>query len=86
MPTVLLQGTGQVGKTTLAKQLIQTSVLQHYFSFDDPVLLSAATQDPVGFCVSYYRVPCWMRCSGFCQCYQPSSGASTRSDWQTTCC
>ncbi|MCL6475416.1 MAG: ATP-binding protein [Firmicutes bacterium] len=49
MPAVLLQGARQVGKTTLAKQLIQTGVMQHYFSFDDPVLLSAATQDPVGF-------------------------------------
>jgi predicted AAA+ superfamily ATPase len=35
-----------VGKTTLAKQLIQAGVLQHYFSFDDPVLLSAATSGP----------------------------------------
>jgi predicted AAA+ superfamily ATPase len=49
MPVVLLQGARQVGKTTMAKQLIQAGVLQHYFSFDDPVLLSAASQDPVGF-------------------------------------
>lgn len=49
MPVVYLQGARQVGKTTLAKQLIQAGTMEHYFSFDDPAVLSAAGQDPVGF-------------------------------------
>lgn len=49
MPVVYLQGARQVGKTTLAKQLIQVGTMEHYFSFDDPAVLSAAGQDPVGF-------------------------------------
>lgn len=49
MPVVYLQGARQVGKTTLARQLIQAGIMKHYFSFDDPAVLSAAGQDPVGF-------------------------------------
>lgn len=48
-PAVFLQGARQVGKTTLAKQIIKTGIIGHYFSFDDPVVLSAAMQDPAGF-------------------------------------
>lgn len=49
MPVVFLQGARQVGKTTLAKQLIAEGVMERYLSFDDPVALSAARQDPAGF-------------------------------------
>lgn len=46
---VYLQGARQVGKTTLARQLLQTGTMEHYFSFDDPAVLSAAAQDPADF-------------------------------------
>ncbi|MFQ3610970.1 MAG: ATP-binding protein [Fimbriimonadales bacterium] len=48
-PAVFLQGARQVGKTTLARQLIAERVLQHYFTMDDPVVLASASQDPKGF-------------------------------------
>lgn len=48
-PVVLIQGARQVGKTTLARQLIERGVLEHYYSFDDYTTLAAARSDPVSF-------------------------------------
>jgi predicted AAA+ superfamily ATPase len=49
MPAVYLQGARQTGKTTLAKQLLTEGVLQDYVSFDDPLVRTAARDDPVSF-------------------------------------
>jgi predicted AAA+ superfamily ATPase len=49
MPVVFLQGARQVGKTTLAMQLMEEGVMNAYFSFDDLTLLQAAQRDPKGF-------------------------------------
>ncbi len=48
-PVVFLQGARQVGKTTLAQQLITEGALRYYFTMDDPTVLASASQDPVGF-------------------------------------
>ena len=45
-PVVCLLGPRQVGKTTLARQLIPQRA---YISFDDHNLLNVARQDPIGF-------------------------------------
>lgn len=47
-PVVLIHGPRQCGKTTLA-QAVAKARNYAYFSFDDDVVLSAATEDPVGF-------------------------------------
>jgi hypothetical protein len=47
-PVVLIHGSRQCGKTTLA-QAIGSRRDYTYFTFDDPVTLGAATADPVGF-------------------------------------
>jgi hypothetical protein len=49
MPAVFLQGARQVGKTTLAQQLVEAGVMTAYFSFDDLTILHAAERDPQGF-------------------------------------
>ncbi len=49
MPVVFLQGARQVGKTTLAKQLVEAGVLNAYFTMDDLAILQGARQDPEGF-------------------------------------
>jgi uncharacterized protein len=49
MPAVYLQGARQTGKTTLAKQLLTEGVLQDYVSFDNPLVRTAARNDPVSF-------------------------------------
>ncbi|MEN3001354.1 MAG: ATP-binding protein [Armatimonadota bacterium] len=49
MPAVFIQGARQVGKTTLATQLVAEGVMQVYFTLDDLATLRAAQQDPVGF-------------------------------------
>ncbi len=49
MPAVFLRGARQVGKTTLAKQMVRDGMLDHYFSFDEPGVLASATEDPAGF-------------------------------------
>jgi len=49
MPAVFLQGARQVGKTTLAQQLVESGVMTAYFSFDDLTILQAAERDPQGF-------------------------------------
>jgi hypothetical protein len=48
-PAVLLIGARQVGKSTLAEQLIQQKILDQYISLDDLTQLEAARQDPDGF-------------------------------------
>ncbi|MCL6623067.1 MAG: ATP-binding protein [Fimbriimonadales bacterium] len=49
MPAVFVQGARQVGKTTLAKQLLDAGVVRDYVSLDDPLVGSAIRQDVVGF-------------------------------------
>lgn len=49
MPVVFVHGARQVGKTTLALQLIEEGVLQAYFTLDELAILQAAQRDPVGF-------------------------------------
>ena len=48
-PAVLLTGARQVGKSTLAQQLIETSWNAQYLTLDDRVILDAALRDPDGF-------------------------------------
>jgi predicted AAA+ superfamily ATPase len=47
-PVVLIHGPRQSGKTTLA-QVVGETLGFSYFSFDNPVLASAAEADPIGF-------------------------------------
>lgn len=49
MPAVFVQGARQVGKTTLAKQLIAEGLMDAYFTLDDLATLQGAQQDPKGF-------------------------------------
>jgi hypothetical protein len=48
-PAVLLTGARQVGKSTLAQELIASSWAAEYFSLDDRTTLDAALRDPDGF-------------------------------------
>ncbi len=48
-PVVMLQGARQVGRTTLASQLMTKGYLKYYYSFDDHATLEAASSDPAGF-------------------------------------
>jgi hypothetical protein len=48
-PVVLLQGARQVGKSTLAKLLLESHPGGRYLSLDDPAVRRAAEVDPVGF-------------------------------------
>lgn len=54
-PLVLIKGARQVGKSTLAKELIDQLGGQS-LSFDDPTLLSLAKADPRGF-IDQLRTP-----------------------------
>lgn len=47
-PVVLIDGSRQCGKTTLARQ-VGDDLGYAYFSFDDDVMLAAALSDPTGF-------------------------------------
>ena len=48
-PAVLLIGARQVGKSTVAKQLVKEGICQEYVSFDDISNLQLASADPDGF-------------------------------------
>ena len=48
-PAVLLIGARQVGKSTLAKQLVDHKILSHYVTLDDLTNLNAAKSDPDDF-------------------------------------
>ena len=48
-PVTLLVGPRQAGKTTLAVTLTQAEHPAEYLTLDDPPVLAAALQDPVGF-------------------------------------
>lgn len=48
-PVVLLQGARQVGKSTLAKELLESQAEGRYLSLDAPAVRRAAEVDPVGF-------------------------------------
>jgi predicted AAA+ superfamily ATPase len=48
-PVVFLNGARQVGKTTLAQELIRSGVLHAYFTLDTLETLQAAQADPQGF-------------------------------------
>lgn len=48
-PVVLLQGARQVGKSTLAKDLLEARLGGRYLSLDDQAVRRAAEVDPVGF-------------------------------------
>lgn len=48
-PAVLLLGPRQIGKSTLAQQLVKENILQHYITLDDFSTLSSAHSDPDGF-------------------------------------
>jgi predicted AAA+ superfamily ATPase len=48
-PATFLGGPRQVGKTTLARQLVEQGLLDGYVTFDDLTALAAARRDPQGF-------------------------------------
>ena len=48
-PVVLLQGARQVGKSTLAKALLESHPGGRYLNLDDPAVRRAAEADPMGF-------------------------------------
>ena len=48
-PVVLLTGARQVGKSTLAQELIRSSWKSAYLTLDDRTVLDAALLDPDGF-------------------------------------
>jgi predicted AAA+ superfamily ATPase len=48
-PATFLGGPRQVGKTTLARQLVGQGLLDAYVTFDDLTALAAARRDPQGF-------------------------------------
>ena len=48
-PVVTLVGPRQVGKSTLALELVDGGALSRYVTLDDVVTLAAARDDPAGF-------------------------------------
>lgn len=49
-PVIVINGARQTGKTTLCEQLIKHKVFDgDYITFDNPALLKAAKDDPLGF-------------------------------------
>ena len=48
-PAVLLIGARQVGKSTLARQLVREKLLERYVTLDDLATLEASRSDPEGF-------------------------------------
>lgn len=49
LPAVFLQGARQVGKTTLARQMVERGLYDAYYTLDDPTILEAARRDPTQF-------------------------------------
>jgi len=52
-PVVLLNGARQVGKSTLAKQLLKEGLVDRYITLDDLTIYTAASADPDGFLAQY---------------------------------
>ncbi len=52
-PSVLLNGARQVGKSTLAQQLVAEGLFDDYVTLDDLLVLEAAETDPEGFISQY---------------------------------
>jgi len=52
-PAVLINGSRQVGKSTLVQQLASEGVVKHYITLDDFSQLEAAKKDPQGFINSF---------------------------------
>lgn len=48
-PVVLINGARQVGKSTLAQQVKEKGLVDHYRTLDDLTTLQAAYSDPEGF-------------------------------------
>lgn len=48
-PVIFMGGARQVGKTTLARHLIDEGVFKRYLTFDDLTTLAAAQEDPMSF-------------------------------------
>lgn len=48
-PVILISGARQVGKSTLAADLVATNHLARYVTLDDATVLAAARSDPAGF-------------------------------------
>ena len=48
-PVVFIQGARQVGKSTLAQQMVSSRRFDHALTLDDRAQLDAAVSDPVGF-------------------------------------
>lgn len=48
-PVVLIHGARQVGKSTLAKMVLEAGYAARYLSLDDSTAFEAATDDPAGF-------------------------------------
>lgn len=48
-PVVLINGSRQTGKSTLARQLVEEGHAVRYLTFDDSTVLAAAEADPDGF-------------------------------------
>ena len=55
-PAVMIIGARQVGKSTLAQQLVNEGVVERYDSLDDLTTLEAARLDPDGFLHRYHNV------------------------------
>jgi len=52
-PVVLLHGARQTGKTTLVRAIAEGQYPAEYRTFDDPAVLAAAQEDPLGFINSF---------------------------------
>lgn len=52
-PVVLVNGSRQVGKSTLIENLVKSDYQAHYISLDDHTVLFASSNDPFGFLDKY---------------------------------
>lgn len=55
-PVVFLNGARQAGKSTLAKRLVEQSLMAEYVTLDDPGALAAAQEDPGSFVAGRHRL------------------------------